>query len=486
MAQAFLVDLPDPSRQLLRAATRRIIRKMYQPLSDQGAPPDLYVGNAPSPPPTQVLHGQRQVAVAVIGAGLTGLSTGLHLAESGIEVAVLEANEVGWGASGRAFGQVVPYLKRGHDAILRRYGPDRGQRVVDAVAAGPKLVFELVDKHSIECSPMRSGLIFAAHSPGGQRDLVRRTQYWQRRGAPIEMLEGARCAATIGSSMYPAASLDRRGGNINPLAYTRGLAHAAAKAGATLYTKTCVRALARHCGRWTIDAGGARLSADNVVIATNAYTNELWPGLSESIIAMRGHGFATEPLSDNVCYTILPERQSLTDTRLLYSGVRILPDGRLHASAYGPSFGAEPKADWRAVAARTRRLFPQLDTVKWQAGWSGWVAMTTDHFPRLHELAPGLFAGLGYNGRGIAAATIMGRDLAMLVRSGRDDETVFPLTPLRPLVWHRLAPTALRGLVQVYRMRDTVNEFRLHVATQRRKSRAGIAQEGRVARSAEC
>ena len=143
---------------------------------------------------------------------------------------------------------------------------------------------------------------------------------------------------------------------------------------------------------------------------------------------MRGHGFVSEPLSDNVRHTILPERQSLTDTRQLYSGVRMLPDGRLHASAHGPSFGAERPADWRRVDARIRRLYPQLGAVRWQQGWSGWVAMTADHFPRLHELAPGLFAGLGYNGRGIAAATMMGRDLAALARGARDDATVFPLS----------------------------------------------------------
>ena len=169
------------------------------------------------------------------------------------------------------------------------------------------------------------------------------TQYWQQRNAPVEMLEGARCAETIGSSFYRAASLDRRGGNINPFAYARGLAHAAAKAGAVLHARTRVRGLARRDGRWAIDAGSAGLTADNVVIATNAYTGDLWPGLRESIIPMRGHGFVTEPLSDNVRHTILPERQSLTDTRLLYSGVRMLPDGRLHASAHGPSFGAEPR-----------------------------------------------------------------------------------------------------------------------------------------------
>lgn len=431
---------------------------MHAPLSDRAEPPDVYTRAAPPPPPTQKLEGPRHVSVAVIGGGFTGLSTALHLADAGIDVAVLEAKHIGWGASGRAFGQVVPYLKPGHDAILRHYGAERGQRIVDAVAAGPDLVFELIFRHRIECWSMRSGLIFAAHSPSGRRDLESRTRYWQERGAPVEMLEGARCAQAIGSSLYRAASLDRRGGNINPFAYARGLAHAAVKAGATLYDQTPVRSLTRRDGRWATDS---RLTADNVVIATNAYTGELWPGLRDSIIPMRGHGFVTEPLSDNVSRSILPERQSLTDTRQLYSGVRILPDGRLHGSAHGPSFGAEPRADWRRVDARIRRLFPQLGTLKWQQAWTGWVAMTTDHFPRLHELAPGLYAGLGYNGRGIAAATMMGRDLAALVRGARDDATVFPLTPLRPLGWHRIAPTLVRGLVQVYRVRDMIDEHRL-------------------------
>jgi glycine/D-amino acid oxidase-like deaminating enzyme len=316
-------------------------------------------------------------------------------------------------------------------------------------------------RHGIECWAIRSGLIFAAHSARGRHELERRTSYWQQRGAPVEMLEGTRCAEAIGSALYQAASLDRRGGNLNPFAYARGLAHAAVGAGAVLHTQTPVRSLTRRNGYWLIND---TLSADNVVIATNAYTDTLWPGLRESIIPMRGHGFVTEPLSDNVRHTILPERQSLTDTRQLYSGVRMLPNGRLHASAHGPSFGAEPRADWRRVNARIRRLFPQLGPVTWQQAWTGWVAITTDHFPRLHELAPGLYAGLGYNGRGIAAATMMGRDLATLVRGARADTTVFPLTPLRPLGWHRIAPMLVRGLVQVYRVRDMVDEYRLNRA----------------------
>jgi glycine/D-amino acid oxidase-like deaminating enzyme len=453
---------------------------MYEPSSDQAAPPAIYARHAPAAPaslplaeagrisgrriPANHISGNHvsgnHVSAAVIGGGFTGLSAALHLAEAGVDVAVLEAKQIGWGASGRAFGQVVPYLKQDHPAILRHYGAERGQRVVDAVADGPSLVFDLIERHRIDCWPVHTGLIFAAHSPAGQRALAKRTAYWQQRGAPVELLEGRACAELIGSHRYPTASLDRRGGHINPLAYARGLAHAAMAAGATLHTETPVRALHRDGAHWVLDTAQGRLSADTVVMATNAYTGALLPRLRGSIIPMRGHGFVTEPLSDNVRGSILPARQSLTDTRHLFSAVRLLPDGRLHVSTYGPAFGPEHAPDWRLADARVRRLFPQVGAPRWSEAWSGWVAMTPEHFPRLHELAPGLFAGLAYNGRGIAAATMMGRDLATLVRGGGEAVTVFPLTPLRPLPWHRAAPVLVRALVQAYRVQDMYHEVR--------------------------
>ncbi len=122
---------------------------MHAPLDDTQPPPEAYTRGVPPAAGNGPLREARRVGVAVIGAGLTGLSAALHLAESGAEVAVLEAKEVGWGASGRAFGQVVPYLKHDHDRIVARYGPENGNRIIDAVAAGPELVFGLIERHRI-------------------------------------------------------------------------------------------------------------------------------------------------------------------------------------------------------------------------------------------------------------------------------------------------------------------------------------------------
>ena len=183
--------------------------------------------------------------MAIVGAGFTGLSTALHLAARGVAPLVLEAKEIGWGASGRNFGQVVPYFKHDQDHVLHHFGSEAGERLIAAAGTAPDLVFGLIERHGIACTPVRNGLIFGAHSRTARESLARRTAFWQSRGAPVEMHDGEDAAAFIGSSFYAACSIDRRGGTINPLAYVRGLAAAALKAGAEIATRTPVASLVR-------------------------------------------------------------------------------------------------------------------------------------------------------------------------------------------------------------------------------------------------
>ncbi len=143
----------------------------HHPSKDRADPPRVYAERAAPPPAATPLEKETRTGIAVIGAGYTGLSAALHLAETGADVAVLEARQVGWGASGRAFGQVVPYLKHGTAEILAHFGAERGQRIIDAVAAGPELVFSLIERHAITCDAVRTGLIFAVHAPAGKAGL---------------------------------------------------------------------------------------------------------------------------------------------------------------------------------------------------------------------------------------------------------------------------------------------------------------------------
>jgi glycine/D-amino acid oxidase-like deaminating enzyme len=438
----------------------------YSPTDDPCPIPDFYASFAPPAPATAPLDGTHRTAVAIVGAGFTGLSAALHLAERGIAPLVLEAKEIGWGASSRNFGQVVPYFKHDQDHVLRHFGAEAGERLIAAAGNAPDLVFALIERHGIACTPVRNGLIFAAHSPAARESLSQRTAFWQSRGAPVEMHDGQDAAAFIGSGFYAAWSIDRRGGTINPLAYVRGLAAAAMKAGAAIATGTPVTALERIGTQWRLATPRCEVIADTVILATNAYTeHQLWPRLRQSIIPMRSYQLVSRPLGENVRRSILPRYQPLTDTRPLFSGVRLHPDGRLQASADGPAFYGSGAAFVAKLNRRLGTIFPQIGALHWEYRWNGWIAMTLDRYPHLHALAPGLWAGLGYSGRGIGLATLMGREIAGRVAGVPERDLALPVTPLRPRWVTRAARPLVNSLLTYYRLQDAVAGIRRRVVS---------------------
>jgi glycine/D-amino acid oxidase-like deaminating enzyme len=419
------------------------------------APRTAYTDGAAPAPDTAPLAGDVSADIAIVGGGFTGLSAALHAAQAGARVVVLEANTVGFGASGRNFGQVVPYLRQSPAHALRTFGAHWGERLIQAAAAGPDLVFDLIARHGIECHAVRNGLIFAAHKASAVRMLEDRAAFWQARGVTLPMLSRDQVAAMVGGADYPGAQLEPRGGTINSLGYARGLARAALAAGATIHTATRARALDRDGARWQLTAEAGRVTADRVLLCTNAYTDDLWPGLARTVVPARLHQLATKPLTENVRRTILPGGQAVSDTRHLASAIRLHPDGRLHMSAEGSPFGDSPPNHERALR-RLRAMFPQLGDVAVDFFWSGLIAVTPDQYPRLYEPAPGILAGNGYSGRGIALATMMGRELAKRARGAGPEELLFPISPLRPLPFPAAARAVVRGMVQLYRFQDAL------------------------------
>ncbi|MBI3514003.1 MAG: FAD-binding oxidoreductase [Proteobacteria bacterium] len=427
---------------------------MSSPVDDPTQVPAVYAQSAPPALNAPALAERITAQVAIVGAGYTGLSTALHLAEAGVAAGVLEGREVGWGGSGRAFGQVVPYTKHADDHVLATFGPERGERLIAAVGGGPDLVFELIAKHGMDCQQIKRGLLFAAHNAGSVASLERRARFWQARGAPLAVHDGAAAEALIGSRYYPAVLHEPRGGCLNPLAYARGLARAAISAGARLFEDSRATAITRTGTRWTVTTAHGAVEAEHVVLATDAYTDDLWPGLRRSIIPLRGYSMTSAPLTDNLRRTVLPGGESLSDTRRLYSAIRVRADGRLQVSVDGPPFtaGATPFAD--KASRRVRQLFPQLGDVVWDGHSTGWVGMTADQYPHVHLLAQGVIAAVGLNGRGIAIGTLLGREVAGRVLGRPEHEQILPLTPLKPLAIKPIARIAVGGLIKLYRALD--------------------------------
>ena len=433
----------------------------YDPSGDPDPVPAYYAEQSKPPPIAGALQGDHCADVVVIGAGLTGLSTALHLAEAGAAVVVLDAKGIGAGASSRNFGQVVPYLHRTHAEIRNDFPPEMADRLVARVGNGPGTVFSLIARYRIDCQPRRNGLLFAAHSAEGQAALEARTRFWQSRGENVRMYGAAKTEALVGSRFYRACSVDDRGGTINPVGYVRGLAHAAAGLGVRIYIDSAADAIKGQGANWRVRTAGGSVVAGRVVLATNAYTQaRLWPGLRESIIPVRGYAMVSDPLSDNVRAGILPGGQPLTDTRRTHSGIRLNADGCLHCSAIGPLFECEGGPDQRRLDRRVAMVFPQIGALAWMHRWSGWIALSRDHYPHLHELAPGVWAGLGYTGRGIAAATLMGQDIAGLISGTPESETTFPLSRLRRWWMVPFARPVVGWGITYYRFRDALDERR--------------------------
>ena len=394
-----------------------------------------------------------RVPVAVIGGGITGLAVALTLAESGVGVLVLESKHVGAGASGRAFGQVVPYSKHGHDWTMRRFGAERGREIMDFIASGPDLVYALIDRHKIDCNPVRAGTILAAHHSSRERDLIATARYWQSRNDPVELLEGSELAAALGSDRYRLAMLDRRSGTLDVLGYVRGLARAAANAGATIVEACPVQALAPQGGQWYLSTPAGEICADTIVLATNAYSDSPWPALGRAVVPTRGYCVVSRPLDAAERAGILPGGQSLTDTRRLFSGIRMRSDGRLQASSDGPPYrlGAP---DLEKTGRRVMSTYPQLRSLEWEESWAGWIAISPGQFPSLHRLADNAWAALGYSGRGIALATLLGREIAHRIAGERNHPPIFPVTPVAGIPSRTAAVTYARALIGLYRILD--------------------------------
>ncbi len=414
----------------------------------------LWTATANPAPDCPPLRGREEAEVAIIGGGYTGLSAALHLAERGVSVAVLEAESPGWGASGRNGGQVNPGLKGDPDDLEARFGTGMGRRMTEFSGGAGQFTFDLIARLGIDCAARQPGWVQAFHNPAGEALIRARVAQWNRRGVPLRLLSREETVATLGTSDYRGAMLDPRGGNLHPLNYALGLAHAAQRAGARLHGHSRVTALAAEGAGHVLRTEAGELRARTVLICTNAYADAASAPMDRAVVPVRSIQVATEILPEDVARSILPQGHSPSDSRRLLLYYRKDPQGRFVMGGRGAYTAATTRSHMQALREVSLRLFPQLAGVKWQHAWGGFVAMTADHYPHLTQVRPGVMAAMGYNGRGVAMASAMGGLLADWATGTPEAELPFPVTPPRPIPFHFLRRPAVAAVVAWSRLRD--------------------------------
>jgi len=405
------------------------------------------------------LQGGLDVDLAIIGGGFSGLSTALHAAEKGISVAVIEAEIIAFGATGRNAGFVVPnFAKMDPDSILAHLGPERGERLIEFAAGSADLVFGLIRRHGIDCDAVQNGWIQPAHSAAAFEKVKSRAGQWARRDRPAVTLDRREVEALTGARDYVGGWMDRSGGVLNPVAYAHGLADAAEKAGAKIFERAPVTSVDRAADGWSLKTPSGSVRAGKVLIATNAYGGSLNPLLQRSYFPLKIFQVATEPLPREVRTRLLPGGQGVGDTRRNLFTFRFDADNRLISGGmHILSAGADtrvPHTIWRRLA---RHLdLPDLPPLAYS--WSGMAAVEPDFLPHLLDLGPGLIAGRACNGRGIAMTTAMGKALADWAAGTEARGLPLPFAPPAPIPFHALLRHAPNALLGWSMLRDRLDE----------------------------
>jgi gamma-glutamylputrescine oxidase len=405
-------------------------------------PPDLLTANdrpgvypasayaaRTAPPPLPALEGAEAADVCVIGGGYTGLSAALHLAEAGLDVVLVEAQRVGWGASGRNGGQLGSGQRRDQAWLERRFGEGRARALWDLAEEAKALVKDLVARHAIACD-LRPGVVHAACRPGEVAAFHAEAEHLARRyGYPyLEPLDRAGLAALVATGAYHGGVLDRDAAHLDPLALALGLAGAAAAAGVRIRERSRVEAIGAG-RRPEVRTGRGLVRARHVVLACNGYLGGLAPEVAARVMPINNFIVATAPLGDAAARRLIPGDVAVADSRFVVNYFRLSADHRLLFGG-GESYGWRFPGDIAAlVRPRMLGVFPDLEGARIDHAWGGTLAITTDRMPAFQRLAPNVFSAAGYSGHGVALATLAGKLIAEAVQGAAGRFDVFATLP---------------------------------------------------------
>ena len=423
--------------------------------------PNSYWIETSNPAPVlPTFAGDRKADVVVIGAGFTGLSAAYHLSQAGIEAVVLEAEDVGWGASGRNGGMLPPRYKKGFASIAKTYGNEVTCRLHSIIHEAINTVEMIVSDCRLDCGFSRTGQITAAHSNAHLASLEQDCAWMaaEARDRTAQILSKSKMADEVGANIHVGGWFDPRGAAIHPLNYVRGLANSLQKHSVPIFVKSPVRRLIEEPDAVRLELPGGTIAARQVVIATNAYTDTTGfapHALERRIVAVNTSVICTNPIGGNRAGAILPGRRMVADTKHIMNYYRIMPDNRLIFGGRGDITG---RSDDPGVYAKLERqlaaTFPVAADVGVRHRWSGKVAITLDDFPHVGRLSPRIAYAMGYGGRGVALANMLGKYLAQIVEGKTVDAGPMSTNAFDPIPFHAFRVPGMQIVARWYQYLD--------------------------------
>jgi len=394
--------------------------------------PSYYAATANPSSARPALHGETSADVCIIGAGFTGISAALELAERGLDVVVLEGARVGWGASGRNGGQIVNGYSRGLDVIERRYGRQAAAGLGGMALEGGQIIRDRVGRYAIDCALQGGGLMVALNARH-MRALAHEKQVWETHGhGGMTLLDRSGLARYVASERYLGGLYDPLGGHIHPLNLVLGEAEAAEGLGARIFEESRAVAVERG-GVAVVRTAQGSVRAKHVLVCGNAYLGDLLRReIGSKIMPVSSQVMATEKLDPARIAALLPANACIEDAAYFLDYFRRTPDHRLlygGGTVYGGADPASIEAKLRPLMLKT---FPSLADVRTDYAWSGNFALTLPRVPHVGRISENILFSHGDSGHGVTTTHLLGRLLGEAVAGSPERFDVFARLPYFP------------------------------------------------------